>query len=372
MTKNWLLNSGIFVSDDSDTNYGGVHSFYDEKNNEFAFLYPEITGYYASTMRFLYEHEKNEKYLNFAKASCNWLINLYEKHGGIIQGISSQGISKKFAYSFDTAICSKGLLDCYLISEDDRFFQYAKKLNNWILNETIENDGTVKPVKNLKTNKFETDDKVWYKKSGCLHIKSVIPLLQFYKITNDKISLNAAKLIANSITQFQQPDGSILLHKNNKIINLHTLLYALEGLIHTYHITKDEHSLESCKKALTWCEKQIKSDGSIDLWFNSRYHSKSSYPIAQLIRLKILLAKIEQKNLDQSITKLHSFLLTLHAQNFNESVNGGFYEEFGKSIFGWKKTLKVNSWASMFALQALFWIENFPKITFEKEIELLY
>ena len=79
MTKNWLLNSGIFISEPSDHNFGGVHSFYDEKNKEFAFLYPEITGYYSSTMRFLYEHEKDEKYLHFAKASCNWLIDLYEK-----------------------------------------------------------------------------------------------------------------------------------------------------------------------------------------------------------------------------------------------------------------------------------------------------
>ena len=92
----------------------------------------------------------------------------------------------------------------------------------------------------------------------------------------------------------------------------------------------------------------------------------------ELIRLKILIAKLEQKNIDQTIEKLQSFLLTLQAQNIHKSVNGGFYEEFGKSIFGWKKTLKVNSWATMFSLQALFWIENFSKIDFEKETELLY
>ncbi len=372
MTKNWLLDSGIFVSEPSDPNFGGVYSSYDEKNKEFAFLYPEITGYYASTMRFLYEHEKNEKYLRFAKASCDWLIGLYEKFGGIIQGISPQGIPKKFVYSFDTAICSKGLLDCYLISKEKKFLEYAQKLNSWILSDTMENDGIIKPVKNLETNKFEIDDKVWYKKSGCLHIKLAIPLLQLYKITNDQTSLNAAKKIANSVIHFQQSDGSILLHKDSKVINLHTLLYALEGLIHTYNATKDQSYLNSCKNAVTWCEKQIQSDGSIDLWFNSKYHSKSSYPIAQLVRLKILLTKAEQKTLDQTIEKLHSFLLSLQAQKSDKFVNGGFYEEFGKSIFGWKKTLKVNSWASMFSMQALFWVENFSEINFETETELLF
>jgi len=372
MTKNWLLNSGIFVSESSDQNFGGVHSFYDEKNKQFAFLYPEITGYYSSTMRFLYEHEKNEKYIDFAKASCNWLIDLYEEHGGIIQGISPQGVTKKYVYSFDTGICSKGLLDCYMISKDNKFLEYAQKLNNWILSDTIENNGIVKPVKNLETNKFEIDDKVWYKKSGCLHIKLTIPLLQIYKITNDETSLNAAKKIANSIIHFQQSNGSILLHQNSKVINLHTMLYALEGLIYAYNVTKDETYLNSCKKAIIWCENQIQFDGSIDLWFNSKYHSKSSYPIGQLIRLKILLAKLEQKNLEQTLEKLESILLSLQAQNTDKFVNGGFYEEFGKSIFGWKKTLKVNSWASMFSLQALFWLEHFSELDFEKETELLY
>ncbi len=156
------------------------------------------------------------------------------------------------------------------------------------------------------------------------------------------------------------------------MINLHTLLYSLEGLIHTYNVTKDKTYLNCCKKAVNWCEHQIQSDGSIDLWFNSKYHSKSSYPIAQLIRLKILIAKLEDKNLDPTIEKLQSFLLSLQAQTTEKSTNGGFYEEFKKSMFGWKKTLKVNSWASMFSLQALFWFENFSEINFEKETELLY
>ena len=105
-----------------------------------------------------------------------------------------------------------------------------KNLNNWILSDTIENNGIIKPVKNLITNKFEIDDKVWYKKPGCLHIKLTIPLLQLYKITNDETSLNAAKKIANSIIHFQQSDGSILLHKNSKVINLHTLLYFIRRI----------------------------------------------------------------------------------------------------------------------------------------------
>ena len=372
MTRNWLLESGICVSNSSDQNHGGVHSFFDENKNEFAFLYPEITGYFISTMRFLYEHEKNEKFVKLAKASSNWLIQLYEKHGGIIQGISRQGVPQKLAYSFDTGICSKGLLDCFAITKEEKFLEYAKKLNQWILNETIENNGFVKPTKNLQTNEFEEDTNVWYKRSGCLHIKLTIPLLQQYMITKNESLLETATKIADSISAYQIDDGSIFLHTDSKIINLHTMCYALEGLIHTYMITRNEDYISRCKKAITWCDQQVQDDGSIDLWFNSKHHSKSSYPIAQLIRLKILVAKLDGSSLDETVRRLESFLLSLQAQNDDTKINGGFYEEFNKSVFGWKKTLKVNSWASMFSLQALYWLENFSSIDLNDEYELLF
>ena len=48
----------------------------------------------------------------------------------------------------------------------------------------------------------------------------------------------------------------------------------------------------------------VEDDGSIDLWFNSKHHSKSSYPIAQLIRLKVILAKLDGVNLDENTQKL--------------------------------------------------------------------
>ena len=67
LVKDWLTNSGICISDESNTNQGAVHSFYDEKKNEYAFLYPEITGYFASTMRFLYEHENDKKFITDKK-----------------------------------------------------------------------------------------------------------------------------------------------------------------------------------------------------------------------------------------------------------------------------------------------------------------
>jgi len=371
--KNWLLYSGLAISDTKNENCGGVHSFYDQDKDEYAFLYPEITGYYLSTLCFLYHIEKNHEYINLAKKSANWLIDIYDKYGGIVQGITHDKSKQNVVYSFDTAICAKGLIDNYLISKDEKSLEYGKKMCDWLIDKTIESDGTVKPLKDLTANEFLESTDVWYKQKGCLHIKTAIPLASLYSITNDAKLLDAVNLICNSVHHFQNPDGSLSLHRNDNVINLHTLCYALEGLVYGYHTTKNEKYLSSCKNAVIWCSKQIENDGSIHLWFNSKYKAKASYPIAQLLRIIIILDKIE-KDYDFKPTgdKLRNYLISLQATNLNQKIDGGFYEEIYKSFFGWKKRLKLNSWASMFALQALYWYDNFEKMDYDQEINFLY
>jgi len=371
--KNWLLNSGLVISNIKNENCGGVHSFYDEQKKEYAFLYPEITGYYLSTLCFLYNKENNEQYKHLAKNSADWLIDLFNKYGGIVQGVNHDKTRQKTVYSFDTAICAKGLIDFYSVTKDSKFLDYGKKMCHWLIESALENDGTIKPVKDLEKNEFIQSTDVWYKQKGCLHIKATIPIASLYKITKETKLLDAITSICNAYRYFQKPDGSFSLHKNSNIINLHALCYALEGLVYGYHITKNEEFLSSCLSAVDWCSKHIENDGSINLWFNSKYNAKSSYSIAQLLRILILLDKIQNtKNFMPQAQKLRNYLISFQASNPNKKIDGGFYEENYKSIFGWKKRLRINSWASMFSLQALYWYDNYEKIDFEKEIEFLY
>lgn len=373
MVKKWLISSGLPVTNVKDENFGGVHSFYDEKDGKFSFLYPEITGYYLSTLRFLYENEKNERYLDLSKASADWLIRIYNKYGGIIQGISPDASKLYEMFSFDTSICAKGLIDCFLLTRDQKYLEFAVKLVNWIIQEALNDDGTIKPFKNLQKQEFVESEEVWYKRKGCLHIKTVMSILQLYQLTKQNELLEKAIKICDTYTRFQKADGSFSMHENSNSINLHTQCYALEGLLYAYDITKNLNYLESCEKALKWSVQKIETDGSIMLWFNSKYKSKASYPVAQLIRLMILVDKLKgDDHYRNHIQKLDSFLSSLQSTNDDIHTNGGFYEEMYGSLFGWKKRQKINSWGSMFALQALYWIENYANISFENSIKYLF
>lgn len=370
--KNWITSSGLIISNSNDKNYGGVYSFFDQNKNEYSFLYPEITGYSASTFSFLYQKENNILYQKLAEVNSNWLIQVFEKYGSIVQGISTEKNRKNLAYTFDTAICAKGLLDCYFITNSSKLLEYAKKFIDWIT-PAVEKDGTIKPFMDLESQKFNETDDIWYKKKGNLHIKIAMSYVRLYEVTHDDVLLETATKICDTYTKFLNPDGSLSLHQNEKTINLHTQSYALEGLLYTYNITKNSHYLECCKRSLEWCSKKIEDDNSISLWFNSKYKSKAVYPIVQIIRLMILVDKIENTNqFKLDIEKLVSFTISLQAQNSDRRINGGFYEEFHKTMFGWKKRLKLNSWGSLFAIQALNWAKNYENIEFDKEINSLY
>jgi uncharacterized protein YyaL (SSP411 family) len=367
------MSSGLFVSNTDEKDCGGVFSFFDEKKNSFSFLYPEITGYFVSTLKFLYHIEKDEKYLKYAKHSCDWLIGVYEKYGSIIQGIKSDSSTSDLSYSFDSAICAKGLLDYYEITGNNYYLDYSKKILTDLSKESIQPDGSLMPFKDITTNQYQENTDVWYKQKGCLHVKTSMPFFQINQYVNDNTFLEIGNSICSSISNFQNSDGSIRMHYDSKIINLHTLCYALEGLVYAYNVTKNNDYLQYSEKAIVWCLQQILDDGSILLWHNSKFKSKAAYPIAQLIRILILLDKINNNSkYRSSIDRLYNFLISLQATHTSQKIDGGFYEEFYKSLFGWKKRLRVNSWTSMFALQAIHWNQNYDKINFKEQVNFLY
>jgi hypothetical protein len=364
--ENWLLNSGIVNSSNNLPDPGAVHSFYDLKNNSFAFLYPEITGYFVDTMHFLYNIDKQEKYKLLAESSANWLIKIFKKYGGLVMGIENNNPTQNLSFSFDSGICCTSMLKCYELTNNKKFLDFGLTLLDWIDSGSIQNDGTILPFFDHDKQIFLESDQVWYKQKGCLNIKTCIPFFRYYKITNSLEHLELGKKICDSYVFFQRNDGSFLMHLNSDITNLHTQCYALEGLLYAFYVTKEKKYLIACEKSLDWCVNHMENDGSIRLWFGNRHKAKASYPIAQLIRLMILFDSYDKNSkYKKIISKLMNFLILFQAKNNNPRISGGFYEESTKSLFGWKKNSRINSWGSMFSLQAINWFDNYEKIDFE-------
>ena len=301
-------------------------------------------------------------------------MKIFEKYGGIIQGIYNNTNNSNLVYIFDTAICAKGILDCYMLTKEKKYLDFGTKLLDWLRTESFSSNGKFFPYYNLLNNKFEEDTSLWYKQSGCLHVKNVIPFCMLYSITNDPKLLDTIKKICDSVFSYQNTDGSISIHEGSKIIHMHTMCYALEGLLYGYFTLNNQTYLKCCKTALDWVVQQINDDGSSNLWFNSKFkQSRTSYHIAQLERLMILVDKITPSNNYQKyINLMHEYLLSLQNSTSKLSTNGGFFEENFKSFLGWKINPNLNSWGSMFALQATYWFEHSEKINVNPHENILF
>lgn len=372
--KRWLLDSGLAVTNAADNNKGGVYSHYDVGVREYGFLYPEITGYYVSALGFLNCTSPDLSIVSRAKTSADWLSGIYAQYGGIPQGIYEKKRAQNLWYTFDTGVCAQGLLDCHLMTGEQKYMETAETLLGWIAEEALTSDGTIKPVYDVDSGRFVRDDNLWYKQKCCLHIKAAIPFCTLYGIKNDPALLETIHRICGALEKFRLKDGSVAIHQNSGVIHMHTMCYAAEGLLRAFAATGNVGYLEDVCKSLDWVVQRISGDGSTHLWFNSRYRqSKTSYHVAQLVRLMILADRAtgDTKYYAHART-LAGFLLTLQAESTDARADGGFYEERRKTLIGWRRSDKINSWGSMFALQALHWLECYDSIDFADTVEMLY
>ena len=83
----------------------------------------------------------DEKLVNQAKKTCNWLMNvsgLWDTDGGIMDGIRSDGSFDRTKWTYNQAVILKALYDLYIITNDEIYFTNALKIANFVLKKMID------------------------------------------------------------------------------------------------------------------------------------------------------------------------------------------------------------------------------------------
>ncbi len=372
--ESWILNSGIYILDRNDPNYGAIYSYYDHKVKNYELVYAEATGYVISLLKYLYSLNKDSKLIDFARASGDWLIKLAEKYNGIIVMGIKDGSDVRQAYAFDNGICCKGFLDLYDLTGDRKYLEYAEKIADWLVNKALNEDGSVKPLLDIDTGNFVQDEKVWYKASGSFHSKISMSLLQLYSINKDDKLLDAATKVCEWAIGQQKPDGSFPANKHIRSVNLHAHSYTVEALLYAYASQNTRKFLDAAEKAVDWMLKVQEQDGSLWLWYGDGFAKmKASYAIAQTIRILLLMQMLNsRKNLIEAAERASKFLSTMQGSEKDQRIEGSFYEDVRRYGFMMRKSSHVTSWATMFAIQALSMLMRTDKTKPEVEIKGLF
>jgi uncharacterized protein YyaL (SSP411 family) len=372
LAKRWLLNSGIQnIGNDEKTN-GGFNAWYDISKKDYSFIYPEITGYGITTFLFMIQTLDKDFLIKRAKMAANWLIkNCQDKCGGFKVRYIKDNEKYRFEnliYIFDTGIIVFALSNLFEITKDKIYLQSAERAANFLIKSQKEN-GLFYACYNLEINQFLDIADKWSTQSGSFHAKVAMGLIKLWKITRNESYRKSAKIACRAALKFQDISGRFITYRDNKGTHLHPHFYSAEGLLYTGIELKDEILIKSAVKACKWALNNQLGDGGLpSIFVDGQFIAYERADIlAQALRMSTILysfGKLEERYL-KCIEKLKERLYSFQYLNKkNEKQSGGFM--FGFDFDG-KKLEHINSWCTMFAIQA---IEMYIRYLGKKKIDL--
>ncbi len=357
LAKNWLLNSGI---QNLDGEYkGAFNSWFDIDKKNYPYAYSKITGYGITALLYLYNFSKEKILLERAKLAADWLMNkATHKSGGILcrhfykESEFMGSFENEELFLFDSGIVLNGMTLLHETTKEKKYLEFSKKLADFIISKQKE-DGSFYAVYDAKNKKLVDDEEKWSNQSGAFHNKLAIGLLKLYNLTKDEEYKKSAVKICNYSMKFFKDNGRVITFSKteNTSFNLHC--YTSEGLYVAGKYLKNKKYLEYSKRATQYLFSIQKPNGGIPQFFknNNLVEFERSDILAQSLRLGAL-NSINKEKLERLARKLLKF------QNLDIKQRGGFrygYDDQGN------RYEHLNSWCTMFALQALILYKQFSE-----------
>lgn len=350
----WFLDSGVqnkkHTLDSEGNDLGGsFNAWYDLEKEQFSYAYSEITGYALTTFLYLYEVTSDNVFLERAIIIGDWLLKNQNSNGAFLTAyyhVKKNGpVKPEEFHSFDIGMIANGLANLYRNSKDENYLVAAKKAADWLIYFQDKNGSIAAQVGKID-GLIKDNNKTWSTQAGPYHAKLAIGFLNIYDLTTEEKYKEAAEKLCNYALTKQKEDGQFLTYGDLNGTNLHPHAYSAEGLYVAGMFLSNKKYLAAAHKATEWSLLYTK-DGITprhkhEEVFN--YNERVDI-LSQISRLAILLEISDKK-----IVEILSVIKKYQYFGQNKSQVGGFL--FGKMSNG-VEAKHVNSWVSMFALQAL-------------------
>lgn len=374
--KSWLINSGIQNVDSKLLEVkGGFNSWYDVNNENYFYTYSEITGYAITNLLFLYEKEKKNIYLLRAILAAEWLLDkASHKSGGVKtryffdrqNAPKDYDFSSGVVHSFDNGIVLNGIIDLYSTTGESRYLKTGKMIGDLLVEIMQKEDGGLHASYSHQEESFKNNEEKWSSQSGSFHEKVVMGLLKLYEATKEEKYKNAAIKLSNYALKFQEADGRFITYKKEGDTHLHPHSYSAEGLVFAGLYLNNKTYLQSAAKAVKWAlDHQMENDGIPSMYVNNKKVSaERSDVLAQTLRLGIIMRSLNllEEKYEEKLHKLAQRLISFQCESDDVRQNGGFLYgvdvEYRNNLQASEKN-HINSWCTMFALQALTYYKEF-------------
>lgn len=365
----WLKGSGVqnLVRQED---LGGFSAWYDADKGSMSFTYTEITGY---ALNLLVAYQKKYPTLDLdtlIKQASDYLTELaFDPEFGAVmcRYVEPEGWVKKHC-TFDNGIVANGLINRHRYDGDERSLEVALKVLDTIMEKLYFGDGFYARWIE-KESRFQNDPGKWSTGDGPFFGKIAIPYFNAYDVTKEEKYLEFGKRTLDLCLRFQQDDGRFITCSENKTTFLHPHLYTTEGLLVGGLYLEDKKYLEAVDRSLEWVLSIQNPDGGFPSFFHSSKVNLDSPDInSQFLRCLVLSGKwSKEKALDSGLLK--KIISTQVEPAGNIDLDGGF--RIGDIWFFDQVKMEqgdvknhINTWAALFVLNALYYLEYEDKNPF--------
>ncbi len=365
----WLAGSGIQNSGKDEKLRGGVAAWYELGEDQYPFLYSEITGYALSAFLFLYRIRGEKKMLGYAEEAAEWLIrNALHADGGVKTRLylvphyvsPNYSFHQGRVYAFDTGMVGYGLLQLYTATKKDRHLDAIHKIARFLAHRMRRQDGTFCPYYDPSAKKCEEDLKKWSDQRGTFHAKLALFFIDYYRLTRDPAYKKYALSLLDASLEAQAADGRFVTGRKDKSTHLHPHAYTLEGLLYGGVFLGRADYLKAVIRGWEWALAGVSEDGSVSSIYADRSfsHHERSDIVAQVLRIGAALYALSPSKMNPHrglLKKIKDHLLIFQYEAGTRQKGGFIY---GAATDGLIRD-HLNAWSTMFALQALWMYAEF-------------
>ena len=355
----WLLESGI--QNASGEHSGGFNGWYDLDKKTYPFVYSEITGYGITTLLFLNSLKQNPLFVKRAEAAAGWITSkaLHTCGGARARAYNTEpdhmySFESNMLLIFDNGMILPGLVGLYNATKNRRYLEAAVRIGNFLISMQ-KPDGFFYAAYDATNDKRIDSQEKWSSQSGSYHAKLSIGLLDLYNATkDDKYRESVLKICKASLDL--QKNGRFITQRSEESTHMHPHCYSAEGLLYAGTVLGEDSFILSAKNAVEWALGTQTAEGGVPCKFvDGKFivHERSD-TLAQVLRLAIYMADAGLISHDERIEKLENRLLQFQKTSMPHA--GGFF--YGTELDGTRRN-HINSWCSMFALQALTYYNHF-------------
>jgi len=312
--------------------------------------YPETTGYIIPTFLDYYRLDNKEDYLRRAVKMADWLLSI-QLQNGAFQGGFINNCARPIV--FNTGQVLQGLTRIYKETRQEKFLEAAVKGANWLVS-VQDAEGIWKRFAYNEIPHVYHTRVAW----SLLELSALIPNGAYRKAATENIKWALSNQKENGWFENNAFD-----RKSDPL--LHTIAYAIEGLLECATLTENKTWLLGTMKPADVLLKEFEAKGSLSGAYKNKWKGTAKYRSltgeAQMAVVWLRLFQItENRRYLTGASKMNESLEQLQSTySDNPGINGGI--KGSHPIWGGYATFTYPNWAAKFFCDALLLEEKIKR-----------